>query len=79
MVTRLNGARKTLAVLALVASATAPAALAGCGPDPCEQLRHKVCEELKDKRRCKIMEDEDRRAHLSTEACERMLKQIRRR
>ncbi len=79
MVTRLSGACKTLAALALVAAAGMTPTLAGCGPSPCERLHQKVCEELKDKRRCKIMEDEDRRAHLSDEACERMLKQIRRR
>ncbi len=79
MVTTLRSARKTLAALALVAATGGPLALAACGPGPCDRLQHKVCEELKDKRRCKIMEDEERRAHLSAEACDRMLKQIRRR
>ena len=50
----------------------------GCG-DPCAELEHKVCEKLKDKRRCELMEDASRREKLGSDACKSILKSLQRR
>lgn len=47
----------------------------GCD-DPCAELEKRLCEELKDKKRCKVIREPDRRELLSGEACKRMLKAV---
>ena len=51
---------------------------AGCA-EPCVELEVKVCEELRDKRRCEIMQDVDRRELLGKEACAGILEHLDRR
>ena len=50
----------------------------GCFEDPCLRLKNRVCEEIKDKRRCKLMQDETRMEHLSGETCDEILKALKR-
>lgn len=49
----------------------------GCD-DPCADLEALVCDELDDKHRCKLMQAPERRELLSSEACEGMLKSLKR-
>jgi hypothetical protein len=44
--------------------------------DPCEELELRVCERHEDTKRCELMQDPGRRALLSKEACEGMLKVV---
>lgn len=72
---RIPGLGRTLA-LALLVAAAAP--LAGCD-EPCAELEHKVCNTLKDRRRCEMIQDVDRREVLSDDACASILESIDRR
>ena len=48
---------------------------AGCD-EPCVELEDRVCEHHDDRLRCDLMQDPDRRALLSDEACESMLRVV---
>lgn len=50
----------------------------GCGVDPCVKLEERVCKTKKEKARCAIMQDAQRREHLSGEVCDSMLKALKR-
>jgi len=52
--------------------------LGGCDEDPCVKLERRVCKEVKDKRRCELIQQPQRREHLSSDACESMLKALKR-
>ena len=49
--------------------------LAGCDR-PCDELEARVCERHEDRLRCELMQDPSRRALLSDEACEGMLRVV---
>ncbi len=66
--------RLVAASLALAMGTFAP----GCGPGDCAKLEARVCKEVRDKRRCKLITDPQRREHLSGEVCMRMLKALKR-
>lgn len=67
-----GGLRARLAAGILLAAT----ALAGCD-DPCDKLERKVCVELDDDRRCKLMQDSWRRDRLSDETCKGILDALR--
>ena len=54
------------------------ASIGACGDDPCTKLELRVCKERPDKARCKLIKDTKRREHLSSEACDNMLKALKR-
>jgi hypothetical protein len=64
--------------LALAPLLVAPALLVGCD-EPCVELEHKVCNTLKDQRRCEMIQDVERREVLSDGACASILESIDRR
>ena len=47
----------------------------GCA-QPCDELETRVCERHEDRLRCDLMQDASRRALLSDEACESMLRVV---
>ncbi|MBD91129.1 MAG: hypothetical protein CL940_12405 [Deltaproteobacteria bacterium] len=47
----------------------------GCD-QPCDELETRVCERHEDRLRCELMQDASRRALLSDEACESMLRVV---
>ena len=47
----------------------------GC-EEPCAELEQRVCDRHEDRKRCEIMQDPERRALLSNEACESMLRAV---
>ncbi|MCB9728940.1 MAG: hypothetical protein H6744_07590 [Deltaproteobacteria bacterium] len=69
----MNRARVVALALSALGSLTA-----GCG-DPCARLERLVCEKMDDERRCKLMEDADRREKLGRDACKSILKSLERR
>ena len=48
---------------------------AGCDK-PCDELEARVCERHEDRLRCELMQDPSRRALLSDEACEGILRVV---
>lgn len=53
------------------------AGLGGCD-DPCGDLERRLCDALKDKERCALVREPDRRSLLSDDACKSMLKAVKR-
>lgn len=71
---RIVGASPGLIALWLALALT----FGGCD-EPCVELEHTVCSVVKDNRRCEIMQEQDRRALLSDDACQSILESIARR
>lgn len=49
--------------------------VAGCA-DPCGELESRLCERHEDTKLCELIQDPSRRALLSAEACESILKVV---
>ena len=67
----LSHLRVGLTALALLA-----ASLAGGCTHPCERLKERVCDELKDKHRCELMQQQERRKLLTKDTCRSILKSL---
>ncbi len=50
----------------------------GCS-QPCDELQVRLCDVLKEKRRCELMNDEERRAVLTRDTCQSILDKLNRR
>ena len=66
--------RRLITALALGLALTS----SGCFEDHCAKLKNRVCNELKDKHRCKLMQSEQRMESLSGETCDEILKALKR-
>lgn len=53
--------------------------IGACGEPPCVELEQKVCVDLEDKRMCELMQQPERREHLSDAACESIAESLRKR